>query len=469
MLFSSLVFIFMFLPITLVLYYAIPKKHVNIRNMILLLMSLLFYSWGEPKYILLMLFSIILNYMLGLLIDKYTEIKKIILVVGIIINIVLLAYFKYIGLLINTFNNIVNINLSVPNIIMPIGISFYTFQILSYIIDVFRKKVKVQKNIFTLATYVALFPQLIAGPIVRYETIEKELKLRDESLDNFTNGLRRFIIGLSKKVIIANNVAIFADIVFDGDLSSFGTISVWLALVCYTLQIYFDFSGYSDMAIGLGKMFGFNFLENFNYPYIADSVTDFWRRWHISLSSWFRDYVYIPLGGNRVSNIKWLRNILIVWCLTGLWHGANWNFILWGLFYGIILILEKKVLNKILIKLPKFFRHVYTILIIMIGWLIFRVENVAQIPKYISILFVYKPFNLTDLFMNYMEVIPCFIYILLGIILSLPLFNNIYNKLLNKNNLLIKYLLDIAIFLLFIISIIYLMSSSYNPFIYFRF
>ena len=469
MLFCSLTFIFIFLPLTLFLYYVVPKKHVNIRNFILLIMSLFFYSWGEPKYIFLMLISIIFNYFIGLFIDKFKKYKKLILLLGVTINIVLLIYFKYLGLFVNTFNNIFNQSINVPQIILPIGISFYSFQILSYIIDVYRGTTKVQKNIFTLATYISLFPQLIAGPIVRYETVEKELQQRNENLDNFCNGLRRFVIGFAKKIIIANNAALFVDSVFAKEITGIGTIIMWLTLVAYAIQIYFDFSGYSDMAIGLGKMFGFNFLENFNYPYIAETITDFWRRWHISLSSWFKDYVYIPLGGNRVSLIKNLRNIFIVWLLTGLWHGASWNFLVWGLYYGVILILEKTILKKVLEKTPKVIKHIYSIILILVGWMLFRCESFSLILSCIKELFIYSPSDISLLFLHYQGLIPSIPYIIIGIILSTPLINKVANKLRDSENLFLKMSYDVIIFALFILALIYLVNSSYNPFIYFQF
>ena len=329
MVFSSLTFLLLFLPITLFFYFIIPKTKTNLRNIVLLIVSLIFYAWGEPIYILLMMFSIIINYFLGLILDKSNK-RKLWLIISIFFNIGLLFFFKYTDFFLSNLNNLFNIEIPLLNLTLPIGISFYTFQILSYVIDVYRKEVQVQKNILKLATYITLFPQLIAGPIVRYITICDELNKRDESIKNFASGLRRFILGLGKKVIIANNVAILADAVFNNSPNGVGSLIIWLGAIAYTIQIYFDFSGYSDMAIGLGKMFGFNFLENFNYPYIAKSITDFWRRWHISLSSFFRDYLYIPLGGNRCSKIKWFRNIFIVWFLTGLWHGASWNYIVWG-------------------------------------------------------------------------------------------------------------------------------------------
>lgn len=353
MIFSSLTFLFVFLPFVLLIYYISKDKY---RNYILLLVSLLFYSWGEPKFIILMLISILFNYYFAIFIDKYREnnkVTKAILIGSLIFNIGLLFFFKYFNFFINNFNSLFSSNISIMKIILPIGISFYTFQILSYVVDVYKDDVKVQKNICYLGAYISFFPQLIAGPIVRYCDIEKQLNNRIVNFDKVVVGIRRFIIGLGKKVIIANNVAIIADTIFNSNnLGNYGIGILIIGTLAYTIQIYFDFSGYSDMAIGLGKLFCFDFLENFNYPYIATSITDFWRRWHISLSSWFRDYVYIPLGGNRVSKLKFLRNIFVVWMLTGLWHGASWNYVIWGIYFGIILMFEKLVYGKFLKKIP---------------------------------------------------------------------------------------------------------------------
>ena len=343
MVFSSLIFLFLFLPVVLVCYYLSGNRF---RNYILLGASLFFYAWGEPRYIYLMLFSIVINYFIGLKMDISSKSnKKLLLLISIIFNLSLLIIFKYADFL-----------FGIKGIRLPLGISFYTFQIMSYVIDVYRKDAEVQRNIFDLALYVSLFPQLVAGPIVRYQTVVEQISIREYSLDKFADGVNRFVLGLSKKVILANQLALVADGVFIKNVANLSIVESWIGIVCYTFQIYFDFSGYSDMAIGLGKMFGFDFLENFDYPYISQSVSEFWRRWHISLGSWFRDYVYIPLGGNRVSKFRLYMNVLVVWCLTGLWHGANWTFVVWGLYYGVFLILEKAFLEKALKKLPKILR-----------------------------------------------------------------------------------------------------------------
>ena len=400
MLFSSTTFIFMFLTLLLILYF--PIKNIKYRNIILLIFSLIFYSWGEPKYIFLMLLTVLIAYIFGLLIDKYRKDKKkskLFLVISIILILLNLFIFKYLDFSIGIINSIFKTNIGLTKLVLPIGISFYTFQILSYVIDLYWGKVGVQKNYFRLLLYVSFFPQLIAGPIVRYETVEKEISDRKTTLDGFISGFKRFIWGLAKKVIVANNVAIFCDYVYN-NYSSYGSNILWVAAVCYTLQIYFDFSGYSDMAIGLGKMFGFNFLENFNYPYIATSINDFWRRWHISLSTFFRDYVYIPLGGNRVSKIKFIRNIFIVWLLTGIWHGASYNFILWGLYYAILLLIEKMVTGKYIEKLPKVLKILYSLFFITLGWVIFRVENINDLILVIKKMFSFNNTSFVTLFNN---------------------------------------------------------------------
>jgi alginate O-acetyltransferase complex protein AlgI len=467
MLFSSLTFITLFLPVTLLLYYLADRKF---RNIILCLASLLFYAWGEPKYIVLMLVSIVANYWLARWIGHVKkQRKKSILIIAIIFNIALLGFFKYFNFGVSIFESATGAQLNLPLIELPIGISFYTFQVLSYVIDVYRGKVKVQKNIITLATYIALFPQLIAGPIVQYSDVEKQLTKRKESVDLVVAGAKRFILGLAKKVIIANNVALIADKLYEQPIAEISTWGLWLAAIAYALQIYFDFSGYSDMAIGLGKMFGFNFLENFNYPYIATSVKDFWRRWHISLSKWFRDYVYIPLGGNRVSKIKWIRNILIVWALTGFWHGANWNFIIWGLYYGVILLLEGTLLAKPLNKLPKAVRYILTMLIVVVGWTIFRVEDLAMLGETLGKMFgIGASFAKSEIFYSNYSVIVSLPYLLVGILFTTPYLRIAFCKLEQKwaGFIVVKYL---ALLAMFGIAIAFLVCDSYNPFIYFRF
>ncbi len=469
MLFSSTTFIFMFLTLLLILYF--PIKNIKYRNIILLIFSLIFYSWGEPKYIFLMLLTVLIAYIFGLLIDKYRKDKKkskLFLVISIILILLNLFIFKYLDFSIGIINSIFKTNIGLTKLVLPIGISFYTFQILSYVIDLYWGKVGVQKNYFRLLLYVSFFPQLIAGPIVRYETVEKEISDRKTTLDGFISGFKRFIWGLAKKVIVANNVAIFCDYVYN-NYSSYGSNILWVAAVCYTLQIYFDFSGYSDMAIGLGKMFGFNFLENFNYPYIATSINDFWRRWHISLSTFFRDYVYIPLGGNRVSKIKFIRNIFIVWLLTGIWHGASYNFILWGLYYAILLLIEKMVTGKYIEKLPKVLKILYSLFFITLGWVIFRVENINDLILVIKKMFSFNNTSFVTLFNNNAMLISTAPYIILGIFLSLPIDKWFKEKVDKSNSVILTLIEDLILGVLFGISIMFLVSNSYNPFIYFRF
>ncbi len=457
MVFSSIVFIFLFLPVFFIFYFGFKKR--KIRNLMLLLFSLLFYGYGEPIYVFLMIFSIIVNYYLAILIDK--KHSKSSLIIALVYNLGLLFIFKYSNFFLANINNIFNLSIPFLKLTLPIGISFYTFQVITYIVDVYKKKVPVQKNIINLGCYISAFPQLIAGPIVRYSDVNEELNNRKENLSDFYTGIKRFIIGLSKKVIIANEMAYVADTIFTGDIVSVGFIGTFIAALCYTLQIYFDFSGYSDMAIGFGRMLGFHYLENFNYPYIASSVTDFWRRWHISLSSFFKDYVYIPLGGNRCSKFRNIINILIVWLLTGLWHGASWNFVLWGMYFGILLILEKFVFNKILEKTPKFIRHIITLFIIVIGWVIFYFTDFHLLFETFKSLFGGNGFGNIYWLYNYQIFrFRTIIIFIIGLLASTPLFKGLY-----KDSL----LSDIILIILFLISISFILVSSYNPFIYFRF
>mgnify|MGYP000988582429 FL=1 len=460
MVFSSITFLFYFLPIVLELYYLVPNKF---KNLILLISSFIFYFYGEPKYVLLMAFSIISTYICGILVDKYrgTKTAKLFLILEIIISIGLLIYFKYADFIIKNINLWLSQKIDLINVLLPIGISFYTFQMISYVVDIYRGEVKVQKNILKLATYVSLFPQLIAGPIVRYSTIEKQLENREYSINKFSLGVRRFVIGLGKKVLIANVIGTLVNTFFISEDKSI--LFYWLYAIGVMLQIYFDFSGYSDMAIGLGKMFGFDFLENFNYPYIATSITDFWRRWHISLSSWFRDYVYIPLGGNRVSKIKWIRNIMVVWILTGLWHGAEWNFIIWGIYFGILLIIEKLFLLKKTEKIPKFLKVIYTLFFVMISFIIFNgneiIENIKGLFGIGNISVISKES------IYYLK--SYFIVILIGIIGATPIMKNIVKK--EKIKKFTNILEPIYLFSILLLSTSYIIDGSFNPFLYFRF
>ena len=462
MVFTSISFIYYFLPLLLICYFVIPKKF---RNIILLMFSILFYFYGEPKYILLMLIEVLISYVVGLLIDKYKS--KNILVIGIFIHVLLFGIFKYFNFVIINVNNLFHSNLNLLNVVLPIGISFYTFQIISYEIDVYNKKVNVQSNILKYFLYVFLFPQLIAGPIVRYQDVNKAIDKRNVIFEMFANGLRRFIIGLSKKVIIANNLGELCNIYLNlGDKS---VLFTWIFAISYMLQIYFDFSGYSDIAIGLGKMLGFNFPENFNYPYMAKSITDFWRRWHMTLSSWFRDYVYIPLGGNKKGVLKQIRNILIVWSLTGLWHGASWNFIVWGLYFGILLILEKFILKKYFSNVPKFIKGIYTLFLVMISFVIFQGDNLSSAFNIIKGLFGLNG----ELFINNVTLYYLkgyVLFIVLGAIGSTNYVKNLVIKISNgKGKKIINILEPIYLLILLIIVTMYLIDSSYNPFLYFRF
>ena len=463
MLFTSISFIYYFLPIVIAIYFITPKK---MRNLILFFASMIFYFYGEPKYIFLMLAEILIAYIGAILIDKYK--KKSLLVITISIHIGLLCVFKYTDFIISNINSVLGANISLLRIVLPIGISFYTFQILSYIIDVYKGKVAVQKNFLKLATYVSLFPQLIAGPIVRYETIEKELDFRKHSFENFSYGVRRFTIGLAKKVLIANMLGELCNKFIVTDEKSI--LFYWIFAISYMLQIYFDFSAYSDMAIGLGIIFGFHFLENFNYPYISKSITEFWRRWHMSLSSWFKDYVYIPLGGNREGLKKQIRNILVVWLLTGLWHGASWNFVIWGLLFGVILIIEKVFLGKYLEKCPNFVKRIYVLFIVMISFIIFNAENMRNAwENIIGLLGLNGESFVNPYTIYYLK--SYLIILVVAIIGATPLIKDITLKLKKnaKANRIINVLEPLCIVLILLVVTAYLVDNSYNPFLYFRF
>ena len=463
MVFSSITFLFYFLPIVLLVYYAVPKK---CKNIVLLIASLAFYFYGEPKYTLLMIFSIICTYFFGLLIDKYKKHSKIFLILSISISIGILVYFKYTNFIIQNINLWLTNKIDFIYVALPIGISFYTFQMISYIVDVYRGQAKVQKNVLKLAMYISLFPQLIAGPIVRYTTIEEQIENRTHTFEKFALGVRRFIIGLGKKVLIANVLGeLTATFLSSNEMS---VLYYWMYGISAMLQIYFDFSGYSDMAIGLGKMLGFNFPENFNYPYISKSVTEFWRRWHITLGTWFKDYIYIPLGGNRVGKIKWLRNILIVWFLTGLWHGAAWNFILWGVLYGVLLVIEKMGLLKVLEKIPNVISRAYVALITIIGFIIFSGSSVSEILNNIGGIFGIGVSKFADLESLYCLKNYAAIFII-AIIGATPIMKNVVSKISKKVSKLVNVIEPVFLTTLLIVCISYLVDGSFNPFLYFRF
>lgn len=468
MLFSSIVFLFTFLPAVMILYYLLP---VRFRNVILLLASLVFYAWGEPVYLFLMLLSILFNYFSGLDIARNLQDKRAAkrsLVFNLIINLAVLGFFKYEGFLLDTLNGILPVHISYHALPLPIGISFYTFQILSYIIDIYRGNVKVQTNLPNFALYVTMFPQLIAGPIVQYADVDEQLASREVSRTKFGEGSMYFIRGLAKKVLLANTSGMIFTEVSGLAKGNIAVMTAWLGAFAYMFQIYFDFSGYSDMAIGLGKMFGFEFNMNFNYPYVSKSITEFWRRWHISLSSWFRDYVYIPLGGSRVSKIKHIRNLLIVWFLTGLWHGAAWNFVAWGLYYGVILIIEKYLLSPVLDRLPDVVRHIYSIVLVVIGWVLFFSSSFGQAADYIRVMFGAGAHGFADRESMYLLTSNLILWLIL-IFGSTPLVHFRYEHMLRTKKWNTTIINSVVYAALFIVCIAYLVTETYNPFLYFRF
>ena len=461
MIFSSLNFLFIFLPIVLILYYIVPFRF---KNFVLLIVSIIFYAWGEPVYVILMVLSIAFNYVAGRQfgILKGKKERKRQLVISVAVNLILLGFFKYAGLLVSTVGGIFGAEAVWEGLPLPIGISFYTFQALSYVIDVYRGKVHVQKNIIDFGAYITMFPQLIAGPIVRYDQVEKQLKNRKISLEKAGFGMQRFLFGLGKKVLLANNLGLlYSAIQGAGERSM---LTAWLGVAAYAFQIYFDFSGYSDMAIGLGKMLGFDFVENFDYPYLSLNITEFWRRWHISLGTWFREYVYIPLGGNRVPVGRHILNLLIVWALTGLWHGASWNFLLWGLYYGVLLILEKYVLIPLFRKVPNFIRHIYTMILVLLGWAIFSNTNFGEMGLYLKNLFGGGVNGFADsAFLYYLK--SSLILLILSVFFCAPSFRKVMAYTERK-----RPVINIVVcVIIFILSVGFLVSGSYNPFLYFRF
>ncbi len=469
MVFSSILFLFYFLPLVIVLYFLAPRKY---KNFILFISSLLFYSWGEPKYIWIMIFSTILDYTCGRNVDSNKKANKLNkarawLIVSIVVNLGLLAFFKYSDFIIGNINGLIGLNIPLLNIPLPIGISFYTFQTMSYTIDVYRGETKVQNNIVSFGSYVTLFPQLIAGPIVRYQTVAEEIDNRKESYPMVSQGINRFIIGLGKKVLLANNIGLLWEKISVLDMGTLPLLSAWIGILAFAFQIYFDFSGYSDMAIGLGKIFGFNFLENFDYPYLSKSITEFWRRWHISLGTWFREYLYIPLGGNRKGKAKQIRNIFIVWLLTGIWHGASWNFAFWGLYFGLILIIEKVFLLKLIEKAPKFISRIYTLVLVLVSWAIFAFDSLGDGLTYIRALFGQNNniiFDSRSLYYLYTNII-LFTILAIG---ATELPKKTWNK--YKDKIPKFWILEnIYLLVIFILVVAYLVDQSYNPFLYFRF
>ena len=475
MLFSSSVFLVIFLPVVLFGYYVLFRKSRNLQNIFLLIASLIFYAWGEPKFVLIMMASIIFNWLMGFLVDRYRDKKgavRAIMTTDVIFNLGLLFVFKYLMFTMQNINSLFGIDLHVPEIALPIGISFFTFQAMSYVIDVYRKDGEMQKNLLNVGLYIALFPQLIAGPIVRYQTVANEIMNRRETVEDFTEGVKRFIIGFLKKVLLANTMAIIADGIFDST-EPVSTASAWLGLIAYTFQIYYDFAGYSDMGIGLGRMFGFHFLENFNYPYISLSVSEFWRRWHISLGTWFRDYVYIPLGGSRVSKkSRLIFNLFAVWFLTGVWHGANWTFIIWGLMYFVLLVIEKlsgmekKLSSKAFIPI----RYIYTMFFVIMGWMIFRAVDITAAFKYFKSLFGIGVSAVDDTFRYYAGNYA--VLLAASALFSVPIAPKLREKIFTLPKApatACNVLYTIAVMTMFVVAFSFIVKGSYNPFIYFNF
>lgn len=466
MVFSSTIFLCVYLPLVLLGYYICPKKG---KNLFLLIVSLIFYAWGEPKYVFLMIFSILVNYVFGLLMDKHRENKKrlkLLLVISVIIDLGLLSVFKYTDFIITNINSVFGAGFDLLNIALPIGISFYTFQAMSYTIDVYRDNVRVQRNLIDFGMYITMFPQLIAGPIVRYSDVQDQLAERNVTTADFSEGIMRFVVGLGKKVLLANQMgAVWTQIyALGGDISA---LMAWTGAAAYTFQIYFDFSGYSDMAIGLGRMFGFKFPENFRYPYESVSITDFWRRWHITLSTWFKEYLYIPLGGNRRGLARQALNLLIVWTLTGFWHGAGWNFVMWGLYYFVILFIEKLFLLKALDKLPRLFRHAYALLLIVIGWVIFASDDVSVMLPYLGSMFgANGALGGMDVYTLLTRAALMVICCVASTELPKRLFVTAAGKMNEKAAFTVKSVLTLALLAL---SVVFLIGDSYNPFLYFRF
>lgn len=468
MIFSSVLFLYIYLPLVLLIYQLSPLK---VRNLFLLIVNLIFYGWGEPVYILLMFLSIAIDYVNGYYVGKYRNIDrkkaKRFVILSVVMNLLLLGFFKYYDFFALSLNNLLNMQLLQPlGLALPIGISFYTFQTMSYTIDIYRNQADAQKSIINFGTYVTLFPQLIAGPIVRYNDVADQLEHRESTSDMFAYGIQRFILGLAKKVLLANNIGLLWETVQKMDFGSMSVLSAWLGIIAFAFQIYFDFSGYSDMAIGLGKMFGFTFLENFNYPYISKSITEFWRRWHISLSVWFKEYVYIPLGGNRHGTLRMVLNLAIVWMLTGFWHGASWNFLWWGSYFGCLLILEKLFLKRWLDRCPALVGHCYTLVLVLISWVLFALTDGDAIAAYLRAMFALNGNTAADasalyLLANYAVLLICLI------VASLPLGKTLYHRYVEGKQLYV--LVPLVLGLLLFACTAYIVDASYNPFLYFRF
>lgn len=468
MIFSSVLFLFFYLPIVLAVYYLTPLK---LRNLFLLIVNLIFYGWGEPIYILIMFLSIFIDYFNGYFVGKYVETDKKkakkFVILSVVLNLSLLAFFKYYDFFAINLANLFQVDFIKPlGLALPIGISFYTFQTMSYTIDIYRQQARAQKSIVAFGTYVTLFPQLIAGPIVRYNDVDDQLTHREYSVDQFSYGIQRFVLGLGKKVLLANSIGQLWDQVLLAGTANLSVAGAWLGILAFAFQIYFDFSGYSDMAIGLGKMLGFTFLENFNYPYISKSITEFWRRWHISLSIWFKEYVYIPLGGNRHGTLRTVLNIAIVWSLTGFWHGASWNFLWWGVYFGVLLIIEKFFLIKYLKKAPAILQHAYTLILVLISWVMFAITDASVMGEYLKVMFGFASAPLINQTFIYQFANHAVLLVIL-VIASTPLGKNFMNtRIMNTKH---SKFVPIALAVLLLVCTMYIVDATYNPFLYFRF
>jgi alginate O-acetyltransferase complex protein AlgI len=470
MLFSSVTFLFLFLPIVVLIYYLVPRKW---RNVIMLIASLIFYAWGEPIYMILMVLTTCLNYVCGIEVAERLEEPqkaKRSLIFALVCNVGLLVFFKYYGFFIDTINAVFSMEISYRELSLPIGISFYTFQAISYLVDVYRGEVRCQKNLIHFALYISMFPQLIAGPIVRYQDIEMQLRRRQHSMERFGHGAESFLIGLVKKVYFADTLGAVCDVVLAQSIGEFSFLTAWVGTICFALQIYFDFSGYSDMAIGLGRMFGFELRKNFDYPYISQSITEFWRRWHISLSTWFREYVYISLGGNRCTKGRQIFNLLLVWSLTGLWHGAAWNFLVWGLYYALLLILEKFVWGRRVMQMPSKLRHIYTMLLVLIGWVFFFSPTVEYALGYIGVLFGIGASAFLDKQALY-YIASNWLVLLLGLICMTPVGNQLRLQVTEsfEQESIKKVALAVGYMILFFFAVACIVTESFHPFLYFRF
>ena len=468
MVFSSQIFIFAFLPIVLMIYFLLGKK---LKNLFLLLASLVFYAWTGPKYILLLVFSILINYIYGIIISNYKsknniKLAKLYLIFGVIINLAMLFYYKYFDFSVSIVNKFFNTSFVIEKIALPLGISFFVFQGISYIVDIYRDEAKVNKNLLEVALYLSFFPKLVSGPIIKYKSISDQLSSRTVTLQRFSYGVERFVFGLAKKVIISDILGSTADTIFNLSNQGIDTGTAWIGIIAYTLQIYFDFSGYSDMAIGIAQMFGFTFMENFNYPYISKSISEFWRRWHISLSTWFKEYVYIPLGGNRTKFVY--LNLFIVFTLTGIWHGASYTYILWGFWHGIFIVLERLIRNnEFYKKIPGLIKTFITLFIVMLGWVLFRASSLSEAVNYLAVMFNLKDFNSLSFTYEYFLNFKLVAWFIVGIVLSTPIFRIINNK--YKDKMCYEIIKTLLLAVLFIISIIFIVNSTYSPFIYFQF